>query len=223
MTDAGNARVAVFDLDGTVTFDDTLRLVLRRGFRRGPSRPWAAVGLPANWLAARRDVAQRGPFKARALDVVFGGRSRAWLDGFMDEFAAALLETGIRPGARAAIARHREAGDRLLLATASPDLWAGRIGRALGFDDVLGTRLAWQGEKFAGRLEGPNLLHEEKRRAVESWMAQHAGGAAPHAAYTDHHHDLPMLLLADRPVAVDPTPRLADEAAARKIPIERWG
>jgi len=223
MTNAPSPAVAVFDLDGTVTFDDTLRLVLRRGVVRMPARPWSAAFLPSAWLAARRDVAARGEFKARALDILFGGRSRAWMERFAQDFADALLDSGIKPGARAAIARHRAAGDRLLLATASPELWAEKIGRALGFDDVLGTRLAWRNEKFAGRLDGPNLLHEEKRRAVLAWIDAHAGGAAPHAAYTDHHHDLPMLLLAANPVAVDPTEKLAAEAAARGIPIERWG
>lgn len=223
MNEARSTPVAVFDLDGTVTFDDTLRLVLRQGVRHLPARPWSAAFLPGTWLAARRDVAARGAFKACMLDIMFGGRSRAWMERFAQDFADAILAQGIKPGARAAIARHRDEGDRLLLATASPELWAGRIGSALGFDAVLGTGLAWHGERFAGRLEGPNLLHEEKRRAVQRWMAEHAGGAAPAAAYTDHHHDLPMLLLAENPVAVDPTERLAAEAAARGIPIVRWG
>jgi HAD superfamily hydrolase (TIGR01490 family) len=216
-------RVAVFDLDGTITHADTLRLVLRRGLRRhGPARPLAAVGLPAAWRAAQRDVAARGAFKARMLDVAFGGRTRAWLDSFVAAFVADLLRDGVKPRARAAIARHRDGGDRLLLATASPDLWVEPIGRALGFDAVLCTRLAWDDGRFAGRLDGVNLLHDEKRRAVQAWMAAHAGGDAPHAAYTDHHHDLPMLLLAAHPVAVDPTPALAAEARARNIPVEDW-
>lgn len=214
--------VAVFDLDGTLTTHDTLRLMLRRGLARLPARPLAVIGLPGDWAAARRDVAARGAFKARMLDIMFGGRSRAWLEALADEVARALLAHGIKPGARAAIARHRTEGDRLLLATASPDLWARPIGEHLGFDAVLGTRLAWDGDRFAGRLDGPNLLHAEKSRAVQRWMAEHGGGQAPLAAYTDHHHDLPMLLLAVNPVAVDPTPLLAAEARRRGIPIQHW-
>jgi HAD superfamily hydrolase (TIGR01490 family) len=217
------APVAVFDLDGTITFHDTLRLVLRRGLSRFPARPFAAMGLPADWRAARRDVAARGAFKARMLNILFGGRSRAWMEAFAADFAQDLLGSGIKPGAHAAIARHRATGDRLVLATASPILWARPIGEALGFDAVLATHLAWEGEGFAGRLDGPNLLHEEKRLAVLAWMAREAEGAAPHAAYTDHHHDLPMLLLAEHPVAVDPTPALAAEARTRGIPVEHWG
>jgi phosphatidylglycerophosphatase C len=156
------------------------------------------------------------------LDLVFGGRSRGWLEAFTEDFVHDLLATGVKPRARAAIDRHRAAGHRLLLATASPDLWVEPIGRALGFDAVLCTRLAWERDRFAGRLDGVNLLHEEKRRAVLAWMAAHAEGAAPHTGYTDHHHDLPMLLLAERPVAVDPTPQLAAQARAINIPIEDW-
>jgi HAD superfamily hydrolase (TIGR01490 family) len=215
----GPRHVAVFDLDGTITFDDTLRLVLRRGLARGPARPWAALGLPAAYAAARRDVAARGALKGRMLDAVFGGRTRAWMAAFIEAFVHDLLATGIKPGARTAIARHRDAGEALLLATASPTLWAEPLGQALGFDAVLGTGLAWEHDRFAGRLDGPNLLHAQKAAAVTRWL----DGARPQTAYTDHHHDLPMLLLAEAPVAVDPTPLLAAEARARRIPIEHWG
>jgi HAD superfamily hydrolase (TIGR01490 family) len=214
--------VAVFDLDGTITRDDTLRLLLRRGMARGPARPWAAVGLPSAWRAAQRDVAARGAFKACMLNIAFGGRTRAWLAPLIDGFVRDLLAENVKPAARAAIDRHRAAGHLLLLASASPDLWVQPIGAALGFDAVLCTRLAWDGDRFAGRLDGPNLLHAEKAAAVSRWMAKNAADATPHAAYTDHHHDLPMLLLAEHPVAVDPTPALAAEARARGIPIEHW-
>jgi HAD superfamily hydrolase (TIGR01490 family) len=217
-----SAPVAAFDLDGTITQSDTLRLVLRRGIRRGPSRPWAALGLPGAWQAARRDVAQRGAFKAAALNLLFGGRSRAWLDRFAATFTRHVLDYEVKPGARAAIDRHRAAGHTLVLATASPDLWANPIGQALGFEHVIATRLAWADDRFTGKLDGLNLLHEQKRLAVLAFLAERAGGARLHAAYTDHHHDLPMLLLAENPVAVDPTPGLAAEAAARNIPIQNW-
>ncbi len=216
------APVVAFDLDGTITRHDTLRLVLRRGLRRFPSRPWAALTLPGAFRAARRDIAQRGAFKAAALNVLFGGRSRAWLEAFAADFAHFALEHEVKPAARAAIDRHRAAGHMLVLATASPELWARPIGDALGFDAVLATRLAWCGGRFSGRLDGLNLLHQAKRRAIEAFLAGHAGGAPLHAGYTDHHHDLPMLLLARHPVAVDPTPELAAEAAARNIPVQHW-
>lgn len=216
------APVAAFDLDGTITCHDTLRLALRRGIRAGFARPAAAFRLPGLWLAARRDLARRGAFKAAALDLVFGGQSRARLEAFAAAFVCEVLRSEVKPGAQAAIARHRGCGHTLVLATASPDLWAGPIGAALGFDVVLATKLAWQDEKFAGRLDGPNLLHDAKRRAVEAFLAEHAGGVRLHAGYTDHHHDLPMLLLAQHPVAVDPTAELAAAAAARQIPIETW-
>jgi phosphatidylglycerophosphatase C len=219
-----NAPVAVFDLDGTITRDDTLRLFLRRQFRRLPARPWAALFLPAAIRAAGRDVARRGAMKARMLEIVIGGRTRAALAAEAELFADDLVQSQVKPGAAAAIARHRKAGHRLLLASASPDLWVNPVAARLGFDAVLCTKLGWtRHDRFSGRLDGPNLLHQEKSRAVAAWMAREVGGAAPAFAYTDHHHDLPMLLLAARPVAVDPTPGLAAEAQARGIPIERWG
>jgi enoyl-CoA hydratase/carnithine racemase len=64
------------------------------------------------------------------------------------------------------------------------------------------------------------VFHGAHGHFCAGWDLQ--AGARLHAAYTDHHHDLPMLLLAENPVAVDPTPGLAAEAAARNIPIQNW-
>lgn len=217
-----HAKVAVFDLDGTITRADTLRLFLRARRRRLPARPWALARLPAAWWRARRDVAARGAVKAALLDFLVGGRPKSVLEREAESFAAAVLAHQVKPAARAAIERHRSAGHVLLLASASPALWVEPIGRALGFDAVIATRLLWRDGRFAGRLDGPNLLNAAKREAVLSWLARAAGGAAPVAAYTDHHHDLPLLLLAEHPVAVDPTPALAAEARARGIPIAHW-
>lgn len=214
--------VAVFDLDGTITGRDTLRLLLRAWPPFLPARPWALARLPGAVLRARRNVAARGAVKEAVLDFALGGRTRAWLEREAEKFAAAVVAHEVKPGARAAIARHRAAGHVLLLASASPALWVEPIGRALGFDAVLGTRLAFRDGRFSGRFDGPNLLNAAKRDAVLAWLAREAGGAAPVAAYTDHHHDLPLLLLAQNPVAVDPTPELAAEARARKIPIASW-
>jgi phosphoserine phosphatase len=40
--------------------------------------------------------------------------------------------------------------------------------------------------------------------------------------YSDSHNDLPLLLAVTHPVAVDPDPVLAAEAAARGWPIASW-
>ncbi len=217
-----SAPVAVFDLDGTITRTDSFRSFIRAAAL--PSHPAALLALPGAIMRARGNVAARGAVKEAVMDLLHGGRPRARLEEMAARFTAQLLDRLVKPGAARAIADHRAAGTRLLLATASPDLWANPIGQALGFEAVLATRLAWTSDgRFAGRFDGPNLLGEAKARAVRAWMEAQAGGATPAHAYTDHHHDLPMLLLAAAPVAVDPTPGLQAEAARRGIPVVRWG
>jgi phosphatidylglycerophosphatase C len=217
-----SAPVAVFDLDGTITRTDSFRVFIKAAVL--PRHPAALLALPLAVMRARKNVAARGAVKAAVMDLVHGGRPRVALEAMAARFTARLLDRLVKPGAAREIADHRARGTRLLLATASPDLWANPIGAALGFEAVLATRLAWTADgRFAGHFDGPNLLGEAKARAVRAWMEAHAGGAAPAHAYTDHHHDLPMLLLATAPLAVDPTPTLAGEAARRGIPVARWG
>src|SRR5207248_343206 len=97
---------------------------------------------------------------------------------------------------------------RLVLATASLDLYVRRLARELGFDETICTHAAWTAEgRVAGTLNGGNLKGEAKLAAVRRVIP--AGSGAPFViAYSDHHADLPLLRWADRAVAVCPTARL---------------
>src|SRR5277367_6190 len=88
---AAHRWVAVFDLDGTLTWRDTLMLFLGSFLRRRPSRllrlwrlPFALIG----FLALDRD---RGVLKSRIIRMVMGGESRTVIDTCADSFVSTLL------------------------------------------------------------------------------------------------------------------------------------
>jgi phosphoserine phosphatase len=57
---------------------------------------------------------------------------------------------------------------------------------------------------------------------VRDWLAAQGRKLADFGAstfYSDSHNDLPLLELVSRPVAVDPDPALAAEAARRGWPV----
>jgi phosphatidylglycerophosphatase C len=215
--------IAVFDLDGTITRRDTYAAYLL-GYGRRHARTWlrlTSLAFVAVAILVRgRD---RSLLKAAALQAVFGGLDRERIEAWNDSFVPWCLRRLSRADAVARIAAHRRAGDRLLLATASLDLYVHRFARELGFDEVLCTRVAWTADgRVAGTLDGGNLKGAAKLAAVQRAVAA-ASRAPTVVAYSDHHADLPLLRWADRGVAVCPTAKLRAAATAEGLAVEDWG
>ena len=166
--------VAVFDFDGTISRRDTLapflvRLAGRRAVAAAFAREGAAVAL---WLAGRADV---DAVKRRIIRHAVGGIASQAGQAAGREHAVAIAP-GLRRAALARVRWHREQGHLLVLASAGLDLYLEPLGRALGFDHVLCSRLAVRaGEVFTGELDGPDCTGPEKRRRVEALVGGLAG------------------------------------------------
>lgn len=130
-----------------------------------------------------------------------GGATRTEVDAWSDEFVAGLDEASLCPGALPAIARHRADGDRLVLLSASVDLYVPKIGRRLGFDETICTGVAWRDGRLDGGLTTPNRRGDEKRRCVEALRQRNPGAWI--AAYGNSRSDLPHLIAVDRPLLVN--------------------
>lgn len=210
------AGTAIFDLDRTVTRAPTwTRFLIFVGGRRPGFwlRMTAVAGVAAGW---RLGLAGRDRIKAEALKTL-RGIDRATIEACAAAFVARELATNIRPGARAAIARHRARGDRLILATAAAELIADPLAAALGFDEVIATRLDWAAGS-GPRLDGANCYGTEKLRRIAEARALRPF-AAPVHAYSDHLSDLDMLRAADHGFAVNPSSGLARAAPVHGIAI----
>ena len=214
-------NIVVFDLDGTITRRDTFRALLLRALRHRPRRLFTSALLPVATAARVAGLRDNAWLKARFLGAILGGMGHDELRALTGPFVAEVLGQGLRAKARASIDRHRTAGDFVVLATASFDFYVIDIGRALGFDEVLCTESAWQTERLLPTLPSGNCYGVVKQRRVQGLV-----GRLPQPArltvYTDSHADLPMLGMADEPVAVNPTRRLAAIAAARRYRVEDW-
>lgn len=159
----GTSRaVAAFDLDGTLTRRDTLLPFLVRacGAERTGRALLARSLLLARALAGggRRDVA-----KAAILERLLAGEPLVRLQALAEAFADDVVARRLRPGTRERVAWHREAGHQLVIVSASPELYVAPIGRRLGFDAVLATRLEIGPDgRLTGRLLGRNCRGPEK-------------------------------------------------------------
>ena len=216
---AAAPRLAVFDLDGTVTRHDTFLPYLRGWLRRHPGRRrwWPAVTAVLRFLLAGRD---RGRLKSDLLKAYMAGASVADVESWSAEFVAGLGEADFRAGALAAIARHRKAGDRLVLLSASVDLYVPRIATRLGFDETICTGVAWRDGRLDGALTSANRRGGEKRRCIQELRARHPGCRI--AAYANAASDIPHLAAAEEPLLVNAGRRARRRAASRAITSADW-
>jgi phosphatidylglycerophosphatase C len=218
--------IAVFDLDGTITTRDTTAAYLLGYLREHPRR--LANGLPVaiGTLGFAGGFADRAELKRAAIGAVLGGVRDDEIAAWTDRFVAWCLRALVRPMARRQIAAHADAGHHLILATASLDLHVRPIARALGFSNVICTKVGWTRDgRISGDLDGDNMRGDKKLAAVQRAVArvESAPRSATVIAYSDHHADLPLLRWADQAVAVNPTRRLAAAAGIEGIAIEDWG
>ncbi|HTY95111.1 MAG TPA: HAD-IB family hydrolase [Steroidobacteraceae bacterium] len=215
-------RLVVFDLDGTITYRDTLYPYVS-GYlaRSGRSRLRMARLLPT--LAAfALGAADHGAVKSRFIASTLGGATRGALAVWTDEFVPWVIRRGSSPAALAAIQAHRDAGDHLVLMSASTDLYVPRFGTTLGFDEVICTGVAFDDAgRLIGTLTTPNRRGAEKVRCFEALKRQHPDLRT--IAYGNAASDLAHLALADEPRLVNASGRTARRAAALGLtPFDSW-
>ena len=107
--------VAVFDLDGTLTWHDTLGAFLASFLRRHPWRLLGLWRLPAALLGFTARNRDRGLLKAQVIRMLMGGATRAAVDACAVSFVDNLTpRRRFRPAALAVLEAHRAAGDHLV-------------------------------------------------------------------------------------------------------------
>ena len=134
----------------------------------------------------------RDRLKERLATICLRGASRDEIAACTARFVARVMKRGLRAGALAALEQHRSAGDRLVLLSASPDLYVPTLAERLGFHDCICTQLHWDGSRLSGHFGSANRRGEEKARLGTShardrarWHSrireQRLGPAAPGA------------------------------------------
>ena len=212
--------IAIFDLDGTITHRDTLfPLVVRQ---LAHPRPWRLLRL-AKVLPATIRFAfdhDRAALKQTLLRATIRGTPRAELHATSVEFVTGTIAKRCFADALAAIRRHRSAGHYLVLMSASVDFYVPEFGRQLGFDQVISTGVAWNGDLLDGTLTTPNRRGEEKAVRLRELVAERKDGET--FAYGNSASDLPHLRLARHGLLVNGSLAARREAAAMGVPTAEW-
>ena len=218
--------LAIYDMDRTVTRRATYTpFLLHCAARRAP---WRLLALPlvvGSMLLYVAKLIDRGKLKEINHRLLIGREIHPEaLAPLVDSFAEATLRNNIRPGARAAIARDKAEGRRVVMATASYRFYACAIAERLGFDDTIGTNsILGLDARVHAKIDGVNCYGPAKLAMIEAWLAAEGLTRAHVRFYSDHASDAPVFDWSDEPVAVNPHDRLARLAKERGWPVEDWG
>jgi HAD superfamily hydrolase (TIGR01490 family) len=170
MEQAGDHRVAVFDVDGTLLRGDCLWLAARRS-KGAVGQPLATLAcLP--WLIGwQLRLVSTGRFKQQTI-AAFGvceAVNLAEAAGRAD-WLLSQLRADLRPEALQRLRWHQQRGDRVLLCSASPRMLLQPLANWLGVE-LLCTELEQEQGQWRPQLASPNCKGREKVRRLE----QHLG------------------------------------------------
>jgi len=120
------------------------------------------------------------------------------------EFMAAYIEPLWLPKAEELIATHKNAGDRLVVITATNRFIVEPIVQKLGITDLICSEPGIEGDCYNGKLIDEPCMGPGKVSKLERWMQTEGENLTDSTFYSDSHNDLPLLGQVDHPVAVDP-------------------
>lgn len=213
-------RLAVFDLDGTLTRRDSFLPFAWGLLARLPSRWWRVVLLVAPLTAFFAGRIDRGALKGAVLHRLFEGLERARVEAWASRHARAVLSHGMHVDGMRALHAHQAAGDEVVLLSASPDLFVPEVGRALRVDQTICTGIRWNADHLDGRLTGQNRRGAEKTRVVRQLRADRPGRYA--IAYGNSISDLEHMLECDEGVYVNADKRLQRDYPQPSLRWVRW-
>jgi HAD superfamily hydrolase (TIGR01490 family) len=133
-----------------------------------------------------------------------------------------VVQPAITPQALALVRRHKEAGDQVVIVTATNEFVTRPIAQAFGVTELIAVELerdqsaggtGW----ITGEIRGVPSAREGKVTRVEQWLAERklAWSDVQSTFYTDSINDLTLMEKVTHPVATNPDAALRDIALAR--------
>jgi HAD superfamily hydrolase (TIGR01490 family) len=144
---------------------------------------------------------------------------RGLMESLRERFLHEAIMPIMLPAGRDLIERHRAAGDTLMIVTATNAFVAAPIAAAFGIPHLIATEPERIDGRYTGAVAGIPAFREGKVRRLDDWLAGRGEDLQGSTFYSDSHNDLPLLRHVERPVAVDPDPRLRASALELGWPI----
>jgi HAD superfamily hydrolase (TIGR01490 family) len=211
--------LAIFDLDNTLIAGDSdhswgeflvaEQLVDAQQFQKSNDQFYA------DYVAGSLDIFAYLDFSLRPLAEIPMAELHRLHAKFMQQVIAPMQ----LPKAKALLEKHREAGDRLLIITATNRFVIEPICLSLGVTEFLSADPEIIDGRYTGKVSGTPTYKEGKVIRLQEWLEQQSETLEGSWFYSDSINDLPLLLEVDHPVTVDPCDRLKAEAEHKQWPI----
>ena len=211
-------RLALFDLDHTLLPLDS-------------DHGWGEFSIAIGWcdreefgrqndaffddyLAGRLNIPDYVRFATAAVVQRGAAAAMAAHQRFMDE----VIRPAMKPAALALVQQHLDAGDTVVITSATNEFVTRPIAQAFGVHHLLATELVRDDSGwFTGEIAGTPNMREGKVVRMTEWLTQRGLRWEDVEAtfYSDSMKDVPLLEKVDHPVATNPDARLRALAEER--------
>ncbi|WP_416396808.1 HAD family hydrolase [Allohahella sp. A8] len=217
-------KLALFDLDNTLLDGDSDYLwgeymcdngiVEREGYAKGNEQ------FHEDYREGRLDIRAYLRFALEPL-------SRHKVED-LHRHRAAFIDTEIRRrisnASLALVEEHRQAGDQLIMITATNDFVTRPIADLFGIDVLLASDAEMKDGCYTGQATGTPCFQEGKLKKLEAWLRSKGVEDIEEllktaSFYSDSRNDLPLLERVGRPVCVNPDPVLLAAAQSKAWPV----
>lgn len=211
--------LAIFDLDNTLIGGDSdylwTQYLVEEGIVDGPRFSAENDRFYRQYEAGTMDIHEFLRFQLQPLAQHEPDQLQTW----RAEFMARKIEPILLPRAEVLLNRHREAGDTLLIITATNRFITAPIAARLGIEHLIATEPQARAGRYTGEVQGVPCYQHGKVTRLQQWLREHQADLDESWFYSDSHNDIPLLEEVSHPVAVDPNPSLRQEALRRGWPI----
>lgn len=206
--------LAIFDLDNTLIAGDSDHawgeFLIEQGHVDPGSYKRANDAFYQDYLRGELDIYAYQRFALEPL----ARFTPEQLNQLHQQFMALKIKPIMLPKAAELLAKHRQAGDFLLIITATNRFVTGPIAELLGVDDILATEPEQRDGRYTGNLVGTPCYQAGKVVRLNQWLETNAFDLKGSYFYSDSRNDIPLLERVDHPVAVDADQVLSEHAQA---------
>ncbi len=198
----------VFDLDGTLIHCDSssqfCHFCVSKGLVKDPDYLTKEREVMNSYSAQKMQIEDYIKIQLEPLL----GLSKEQVAQLSDEFVETQAGQYIYQQGREIIKSYLEAGDRVVIVSATAEFIVKAVAKSLGVEDVIAIQIEEDGVGYSDRVKGTPSYREGKVTRLKAWLAQEQLSLDQSYFYSDSINDLPLLELVDHPVATNPDAKL---------------
>ena len=214
-------NLAIFDLDNTLLDGDSdynwgLYLV-KKGYLDEGEYKEQNQKFFEEYQVGKLDIFAFAEFQFRFLK----NNTRKFLNDVRSDYINEIIKPMILKKAIDLVNQHKEAGDRLLIITATNSFITKPIGELFGIDELIGTDPDENEGEFTGKVKGTPSFKEGKVTRLFDWLDEKNLKLADFEKtffYSDSHNDLALLEVVTNPVVVNGDKILLEKAQEKNWP-----